>query len=86
MPCLVFYLREATFVRLVAALRRVAPSDTELQVLRRELTAVLADKPNATVGNFQQLPPEGGWHAAKLYIAFPAVQAQMPMPREVRYV
>jgi hypothetical protein len=81
---LVFYPREADTARLVAVRQHVAPSDTELQVLRREMTAVLGET-TATIGEFKQLPPLGDWHGAEVWISFQPVQAEMPIPKETRY-
>lgn len=88
---LIFYPREGDSIRLVAARHNTFPSETECMVLRRELTAVLAERnsgsatPNATVGEFKQLPPENGWYAAEVWISFEPIQVEIPIPKETRY-
>ncbi len=70
---LIFYPREATYLRIVAAREAIAPSDRELDVLRREIKTAVADQPLVTVGNFERLEPKDGFQAAEIWINFAPV-------------
>ena len=82
---LIFYPREGRYSRLVAARKDATPSDVELEVIRRDLVAVLEERPDATVGQFQRLPEQDGFNAAEIYIYFAPKQSEIPLPKETRY-
>lgn len=71
---LIFYPRQATYSRIVAARRGVEPSDKELAVLRREIMAAVAEQALVTVGNFERKPVRDGYHAAEIWINSPPVR------------
>mgnify|MGYP000962897361 CR=1 FL=1 len=71
---LIFYPREATYLRIIAARRGVEPSDKELVILRREIVAAVAEQPLVAVGNFERKLVRDGYHAAEIWINFPPVR------------
>ncbi len=81
---LIFYPREGRYSRLVAARKDATPSDVELDVIRRDLVAVLQERLEATVGQFQRLPQQDGFNAAEIYIYFAPKQSEIPLPKEAR--
>ena len=71
----IFYPRDKTYTRIVAARRYAEPSDKELAVLRREIIDAIAAQTFVTVGNFERLEAKNDYHAAEIWINFAPMRA-----------